>query len=110
MDRLKPSKERGLSQNCFFHNSHCVKSVRIRSYSGLHFPAFERTTERYGVSLLIQFKCGNMWTRIIPNKGHFSGSDSSTHHFQREMIHINPTQPTLPITVAIKTSSMGKLY
>ena len=28
---------------------HCVKSVRFRSYSGPHFPAFGLNTERYGV-------------------------------------------------------------
>ena len=28
---------------------HCVKSVRIRNYSGPHFPAFGLNTERYGV-------------------------------------------------------------
>ena len=28
---------------------HCVKSVRIRSFSGLHFPALGLSTERYGV-------------------------------------------------------------
>ena len=33
---------------------HCVGSIRIRSYSGPHFPAFELNTERYGVSLRIQ--------------------------------------------------------
>ena len=41
---------------------HCVKSVRIRSYSGSHFsphfPAFGLNTGRYGVSLRIQSKCG----------------------------------------------------
>ena len=31
-----------------------MKSVRIRSYSGPHFPAFGLNTERYGVSLRIQ--------------------------------------------------------
>ena len=32
------------------HNStHCVKSVRIRSYSGPHFSAFGLNTKRYGV-------------------------------------------------------------
>ena len=31
--------------------SHCVKSVRIRSYSGTHFPAFQLNTERYGVRM-----------------------------------------------------------
>ena len=32
---------------------HCVKCVRIRSYSGPHFPAFRLNTERYSVSLRI---------------------------------------------------------
>ena len=32
---------------------HCVKSVRIRSFSGSYFPAFGLNTERYGVSLCI---------------------------------------------------------
>ena len=46
---------------------HCVKSVRIRRYSGPHFPAFRLNTERYGVFLRIQFKCGKMRTRITAN-------------------------------------------
>ena len=46
---------------------HCVKCVNIRSYSGLHFPAFGLNTERYGVSLRIQSKCGKMGTKITPN-------------------------------------------
>ena len=50
---------------------HSVKSVRIRSYSGLHFPAFGLNTERYGVSLRIQFKCGKMRTRITLNTDTF---------------------------------------
>ena len=29
---------------------HCMKSVRIRSYSGPHFPIFGLNTKRYGVS------------------------------------------------------------
>ena len=36
-----------------FRENHCVKSVRIRSCSGPHFPAFELNRERYGVSLHI---------------------------------------------------------
>ena len=40
---------------------HCVKSVRIRSYSDPHFPAFGLNTERYG----------KMWTRITPNTNTF---------------------------------------
>ena len=34
-------------------NIHCVKSVRIRSFSGPYFPAFGLNTERYSVSLCI---------------------------------------------------------
>ena len=35
---------------------HCAKIVRIWSYSGLHFPPFELSIERYRVSLCIQPK------------------------------------------------------
>ena len=38
--------------------SHCVKCVRTRSYSGPYFPAFGLNTERYSVSLRIQSECG----------------------------------------------------
>ena len=55
-------------QSDFFH---WVKSVRIRSYSDPHFPAFALNTDRYGVSLRIQSECGKMWTRITPNKNIF---------------------------------------
>ena len=51
----------------FAASVHCVKSVRIRSYSGPHFPAFELNTERYRVSLHFQSQCGKMRTRITPN-------------------------------------------
>ena len=36
--------------NTILRRYDCVKSVRIRSYSGLHFPAFGLNTERCGVS------------------------------------------------------------
>ena len=51
-----------------------VKSVRIWSYSGPHFPhfpAFGPNMGRYGVSLRIQSKCGKMWTRITTNSDTF---------------------------------------
>ena len=35
------------------NDPHCVKSVRIRNYFSLHFPAFGLNTERYSVSLRI---------------------------------------------------------
>ena len=50
---------------------HCPKSVLIRDYSGPHVPAFGLNTERYGVSLCIQSKCGKMRTRITPNTDTF---------------------------------------
>ena len=52
-------------------NLHCVKSVRIWSYSGPYFAAFGLNTERYFVSLRIQSECGKMRTRITPNKDSF---------------------------------------
>ena len=49
----------------------CVKRVRIRSYSGWHFPAFGLNMERYEVSLHIQSECGKMRTRITLNTDTF---------------------------------------
>ena len=43
---------------------HCVKNVRIRSFSGPHFSAFGLNTKRYGISL-----------RVQSEYGHFSRSD-----------------------------------
>ena len=40
--------------------AHCVKSIRIRSYSS-----------PYGVSYRIQFECGKIRTRITPNTDTF---------------------------------------
>ena len=51
-----------------FRTCHCMKSVRIRSYSGPHFPAFGLNTKKYSVSLRIQSECGKMRTRIAPNR------------------------------------------
>ena len=48
-----------------------VKRVRIRSYSGPHFPTFVLNTERYGVSVRIQSECGKMRTRTAPNMDTF---------------------------------------
>ena len=42
-----------------------------RSYSGPLFPSFGLSTERYGVSLRIQFKCRQMRTRVTPNTNAF---------------------------------------
>ena len=60
-----------MAESILGHNWHCVKSVRIRSYFGLHFLAFGMNTERYGVSLHIQSECGKMRTRITLNTDTF---------------------------------------
>ena len=52
-------------------NSPRIKSVRIRNYSGRHFPTFGLNTERYSVSLRIQSECVKMQTRITPNTDTF---------------------------------------
>ena len=51
--------------------AHCVKSVRIRNYSGPYFPAFGLNTERYGVSLCIQSAFEKTQPRITPNTDTF---------------------------------------
>ena len=62
----------------FLTDLHCVKSVRIWSFSGPHFPAFGLNTERtkyeemrYFVSLRIQSECGKTRTRRTPNTDTF---------------------------------------
>ena len=52
-------------------NTHCVKSVGIRSFSDPHFPAFWQNTERWELFLSIQFKCEKMRTRKTPNTDTF---------------------------------------
>ena len=44
----------------------CVKKVLIQSYFGLQFPALGLNTERYSLSLRIQYEYGKMPTRINP--------------------------------------------
>ena len=49
-----------------------MKSVRIRSYSGPHFPAFGLNTERYGITEKdVQSECGIVRIRITPNTDTF---------------------------------------
>ena len=58
-------------RHTYLYYMHCVKSVRIRSYSGPHFPAFGLNTQRYSVSHRIQSECEKMRTRITPNTDTF---------------------------------------
>ena len=53
-------------------NTDYVKSVRIRSWSGLDFPTFGLNTKRQGLFLRIQSECGKIQTRITPNTDTFT--------------------------------------
>ena len=48
-------------------SQHWVKSLSILIFPGPYFPTFGLSTERYGVSLRIQFECGNILTRKTRN-------------------------------------------
>ena len=54
----------------------CVKSVRIRSFSGQYFPVFGLHTERYSVSVRIQSQCRKIQTRKTPNTDTFNAVTS----------------------------------
>ena len=53
------------------YNPHCVKSVRIRSYSDPDFSAFGLNAKRYSVSLRIQSECRWIRARITPKTDTF---------------------------------------
>ena len=51
--------------------SHCVKSDRIRSFSGLYFLVFGLNTEKLSISLRIQSEIGKIRTTKTPNTDSF---------------------------------------
>ena len=55
----------------YYANIHCVKSVRIQSYSVPYFPAIRLNTERCRVSLRIQSEWRKIQSRITPNTDTF---------------------------------------
>ena len=55
-----------IDHDYFCREEHCVKSVRIRSHSSPHFPAFLYTPYSPNAG-----KCGKMKTRITPNTDTF---------------------------------------
>ena len=57
-----------------------LKSVRIRSFAGLHFPVFALNTGRYGVFPHIQSECGKMRTRKTPETNIFHAVKNSRLH------------------------------
>ena len=52
-------------------STHCVKIVRIRSYSGPYSLAFGLNMERYSVPLRIHSEWGKLWNRKTPNTDNF---------------------------------------
>ena len=61
----------------YLPESHCVKSVRIRSYSGPHFPAF-------GLNSRIQSECGKIRNRITPNTDTFHAVSTNICNFAND--------------------------
>ena len=55
----------------FCHGPHCVKSIRIRSFSGPYFLTFAMNTEKYSVSLRIQSNRGKTRTKKTRNTDTF---------------------------------------
>ena len=68
---LTKSKNKLQLHNWKTGRCHCVKRVRIRSFSGPYFPAFGLDTERYSVSLRSQSEYGKMQTRKTPSMDTF---------------------------------------
>ena len=54
------------NSKCHKEAEHCVKSVRIRTYSGPHFSRILPHSERYSVSLCIQSECEKMREKCGP--------------------------------------------
>ena len=58
------------------------ESVRVWSFSGPYFPAFGLNTEKYGVSLPIQFKCGKIRTRKLRIRTLFTQCYVDRYHLE----------------------------
>ena len=91
----KESEYGAFSGQCFLtFRLHCIKSVRIQSYSGPYFPAFGRNTESYGVSLRIQSECRKIGTRTTLNKDTFQVVPIRKIHSVNLLIHWENTRQT----------------
>ena len=79
--------------NRLINISHCVKSFRIRSYSGPYFPAFGLSTERYFVFLCIQSERGKIRTRITPNTDTFHAVSQYQNHIWIKKLSLTHFMP-----------------
>ena len=76
MNVERRNKSNAVTKN--IHTIHCVKSVRIWSYSGPHFSCIFLHSFEYSVSLCIQSDSGKMWENVDQNNseyGHFLQND-----------------------------------
>ena len=87
------SEAEAYSEPC--QTPHCVKSVRIRRFSGPYFPAFGLNTKRYGVSLRIQLKCGKIRTRRTLNTNTF-------HAVSKTELFANISNGSQPLTTLME--------
>ena len=85
----------------------CVKSIRIRSYSGPHFPAFGQNTERYSASIRIQSECGRIRTRISPSTNTFYATQTM---IIQQFLEISSCIYLLPVQYIKMTRNDKKLY
>ena len=69
--KIKIKQNKGCPSKKYNLVFHCVKGVRIRSYSGPHFPGFWLNAERYSASHRIHCKCGKMRTGVTSNTNTF---------------------------------------
>ena len=61
-----------LSEHCVKYDSvHCVKNVRIRSFSGHYLPTFGLNTEINSINFRALSECGKTKNRKIPNTDTF---------------------------------------
>ena len=64
------------------YQTHCVKSVCIRSFSSPYFPSFGLNTERYSLSLRIQSKCTKIRAKKTPNTDTFHAVPFFTQKYE----------------------------
>ena len=72
--------------------THCVKNVRIWSFSGSYFPTFWLDTERYGVSLRIQSEWRENTDQKNSEYEHFSRSDGGDKFYTKKILLLTTEQ------------------
>ena len=82
---------------------HCMKSVRIRGFSGPYFPIFRLSTERYSVSLCIQSECGKIRIRKTLNTDIFHAVSVLRHYIRINRVQIQTAIDTWLRLVTYKT-------